>query len=94
MRKLAMPNTLDLDRKDPGWPASADIIIDTYWNYRRRHQYPATGGYFDQDTHIIDAFKLMDDQVEWYKQHGKKRGDLPAMEDIFAKRREHLRGDD
>ena len=94
MHKLPMPNSLDLWREDPGWPVDEEIILDTYWNYRRHHQYPASGGYFDQDTHIIDAFKLMDEEVEWHKQNEKKRGNLPTIEDWAAKRRAAFRGDD
>ena len=90
--KLPMPNSLDLWVEDPGWPLDTEIIIDTYFNYRKYRQYPATGGYFDQDTHVIDAFKRMDDMVEWWKQNETKRGNLPTIEDVHAARRKRYQG--
>jgi hypothetical protein len=89
-----MPNSLDLWREDPGWPISPAIILDTYWNYRRYKMLPQAGGWFDQDTHLIEAFKLMDEQVEWHKQNEDKRDGLPALEDVFAKRRKQFQRND
>ena len=89
-----MPDHFDLWKDDPGWPVDVDIILDSYWNYRRHKMLPAAGGWFDQDTHILESFKLMDAQVEWIKQKLQERSGLPTIEDIYSKRRKHHQGDD
>ena len=93
MRKLPMPNSLDLDRVDPGWPVDVSILIDIYPEYRFHHQWPESGGKLDQDTHIVEAFALLDAQVEWNKQNETKRSNLPTLEDVYSKRRKHHRGE-
>jgi hypothetical protein len=92
MRKLPLPNPHDLWVEDPGWPIDIDVIFDTYWPYRKHKILPRAGGWLDQDVHLIEAFNLLDREVEWHKQNEKKRGNLPTIEDVYKKRREHLQG--
>lgn len=94
MNKLPVPNSLDLWREDPGWPVDVDIILDTYWHFRQHHILPRAGGLLDQDPYIIEAFRLLDMEVEWNKQNEPKRGNLPNFTDMMAQRRAHLRGED
>jgi hypothetical protein len=83
-----MATMRELWRDDPGWPVDEDIIFDTYFKYRAKGELPGIGGWFEQDTHIIDAFKRMDNMVEWHKLNEDKRK-LPGN-DWAAQRRKSL----